>query len=216
MRALLLLSALLLPPRAAAASTRPPISVRADTDSVIAVGILKDLAAAFEEVANRNGYHMGEKIEGWPELPYVASASGRPDVAEYFAHRQAYAVDLSAHMDSIAAIVVKRRLDAAGYPVLEGDSMRTAFLVGFHKNAAKQQVLFDAMRRQCRVALTLHAFLVKIDPHVRLDPKSNKLVFDRPADKRRFDELAIAVDAANDLMDQAASASQGGSSAPED
>lgn len=212
MRALLLVSALLLPPRPAAASMRPPISVRADTDSVVAVGILKDLAVAFEEVANRNGYHMGEKIEGWPELPYVASASTRPDVAEYFTHRQAYAVDLSAHMDSIATIVVKRRLDAAGYRVLEGDSMRTAFLAGFHKNDAKQRMLFDAMRRQCRMALALHAFLVKIDPHVRLDPKSNTLVFDRPADKRRFDELAMAVDAANDLMDQAAAASQGGSS----
>ena len=209
MRALLLVTTLLLPSREPA---RPHtgdllparVSVRADSDSVLVMGILTDLAAAFDEVARRNGYDQDAAIDGWLDLPYMASASSRPDVADYFTRRGAFAADLAAHMDSIATIVVKRRLDGAGMRVLEADSMRAAFLRGFHKNGAKQAMILESMRRQSRVALRLHEFLVKADAHIALNPKTNTLVFDRPADKRRYDELAIAIDAANEQLEQAA------------
>lgn len=204
MRALLLVSALLLPPRPAAAATRPPISVRADSDSVIAVAILHDLSSAIEEVARRNGYDHNNAVAGWLELPYLASASSRPDVAEYFTKQQAYAADLSAHMDSIVTAIVTRRLDEAGYPVMQKDEMRTAFLRGFHKSGDKQRMILESMGRQARLALTLHNFLVKVDAHVALNGKGDALVFDRPMDRRRYDELAIAIDAVNAQLAEAA------------
>lgn len=204
MRALLLVSALLLPPRPAAAM-RPPVSVRADSDSVIAVAILSDLAAAIEDVARRNGYDHKNPVSGWLETPYLASASSRPDVAEYFTKQQAYAADLSSHMDSIVTAIVTRRLDEAGYPVMQKDEIRAAFLRGFHKSGDKQRMILESMGRQARLALTLHNFLVKVDAHVAPNAKGDGLVFDRPMDHRRYDELAVAIDAVNAQLAQAAS-----------
>jgi hypothetical protein len=64
--------------------------------------------------------------------------------------------------------------------------------------------MLAAMRRQSIVALRLHEFLVEIDPHVRVNPQDrDKLIFDRPADQRRYLELATAIDAANTQMEQA-------------
>lgn len=204
MRALLLVSALLLPPRPAAASIAARVSVRADSDSVIAVAILNDMTAAIEDVARRNGYDQSARPAGWLEKAYLASASSRPDVAEYFTKQQAYATDLSAHMDSIVTQIVTRRLDEAGYPVMRKDEMRTAFLRGFHKSGDKQRAILESMGRQARIAITLHNFLVKIDSHVALNAKGDGLVFARPMDQRRYDELAVAIDAANDQLVQAA------------
>ena len=206
MRALLLVSTLLLPPQpgAPARAVEPRISVRADSDSVIAVAILKDLASAIDEVARRNGYDHDAPVAGWLETPYMAAASSRPDVEVYFTKQAAYAADLSAHMDSIVTAIVQRRLDEAGYPVMQKDEMRAAFLRGFHKSGEKQRAILGSMARQARIALTLHNFLVKIDAHVAPNAKGDGLVFDRPADRRRFDELAIAIDAANEQLVQAA------------
>ena len=214
MRALLLISALVLPPRQAEAAPdhdalAARVSVRADSDSVLAVGILKDLAAAFAEVARRNGYDLDATIDGWLEPSYIAAASTRPDIAEYFMHREAYAADLATHMDSIATTVVQRRLDAAGYPVMEKDGMRDAFLRGFHKSEDKQRMVLESMRRQARIALRVHDFLVKVDERVSLDAKG-AYVFKRPADKARWNELAVAIDAANDQVAQATGTGAGG------
>lgn len=209
MRILLLVSALVLPPRQPAqpapdAAVLARVSVRADSDSVIAVGILKDLAAALEETGRQYGYDYSAPLEGWLEPAYIASATSRPDIAEHFLHKQAYAAFLGSHMDSIVTAIVQRRLDAAGMPVMQQDGMREAFLRGFHKNGEKQRAMLEAMARQARVALALHDFLVKIDARVALDSKTNHLVFDRPIEQRRYNELAIAIDAANDLLAQAA------------
>lgn len=209
MRILLLVSALVIPPRqpaqpAADAAVIARVSVRADSDSVIAVGILKDLAAAFDEAGRQYGYDYTDPLEGWLEPAYLASATSRPDIAEHFLHKQAYAAFLGTHMDSIVTAVVQRRLDAAGMPVMQQDEVRAAFLRGFHKNGDKQRAMLEAMARQARVALTLHDFLVKIDARVALDPKTNTLVFDRPIEQRRYNELAIAIDAANDILAQTA------------
>jgi hypothetical protein len=201
MRALLLVSALLLPPRPAAASIRPPVSVRADSDSVVAVAILQDLTAAIEEVARRNGYDHNNPVAGWLEKPYLAAASSRPDVAEFFTKQQAYAADLSAHMDSIVTAIVQRRIESA--------DTRAAFMRGFNRSAEKQQLMLTSMGRQARLALTLHNFLVKIDAHVALNAKGDALVFDRPMDRRRYDELAVAIDAVNAQLVEAASPAQG-------
>ena len=197
MRALLLVSALLLPPRPAAALMRPAVSVRADSDSVVAVEILQDLTTAIEEVARRNGYDHKNPVTGWLEMPYLASASSRPDVAEFFTKQQAYAADLSAHMDSIVTAIVQRRIESA--------ETRAAFMRGFNRSAEKQQLMLTSMGRQARLALTLHNFLVKIDAHVALNAKGDGLVFDRPMDRRRYDELAVAIDAVNAQLVEAAS-----------
>ena len=198
MRALLLVSALLLPPQPAAAlAIEPRVSVRADSDSVVAAAILNDVTVAIGEVAQRNGYDQNTPIAGWLEMPYLASASSRPDVAEFFTKQQAYAADLSAHIDSIVTTVVQRRI--------EGEEMRAAFMRGFNRSADKQHKILESMGRQARIALTLHNFLVKIDAHVALNAKGDGLVFDRPVDRRRYDELAIAIDAVNAQLVQAAS-----------
>lgn len=207
MRTLLLLSALVLPPREANLAR---VSVRADTDSVVAVGIITDLAAAFDEVARRHGYDPKATVDGWLEPSYLAFPSKRPDVAEYFVKREAYASDLAAHMDSIAIAVVQRRLDAAGYPVMQKDEMREAFLRGFHKNGDRQRMLLESMQRQARVALKLHDFLIKAEPRIAIDPKKNTLVFERDLEARRYHELSIAIDAANDQLARAAGPASGG------
>lgn len=196
MRALLLVSALLLPPRPAMASMPARVSVRADSDSVVAAAILGALTAAIEDVARRNGYDHDTPVAGWLEMPYLASASSRPDVAEYFTKQAAYAADLSAHIDSIVKTIVEQRIGS--------EEMRTAFMRGFSRSAERQQAILASMGRQARLAITLHNFLVKIDAHVALNAKGDGLVFDRPADRRRYDELAVAIDAANGQLMQAA------------
>ena len=214
MRMLLLLSALALSPNEPASAridvnVATRISVRADSDSALYAAILTDMAAAFAQVAKRNGYDRQKGVPGWLETPYLASASTRPDIPEFFLHRKAYADDLGTHVDTIAMIVVARRLKAAGMDVVRTNEMRQAFLVGFKKSDAKLRTMLAAMRRQSIVALRLHQFLVEIDPHVRVNPKDpNKLIFDRPADQRRYLELATAVEAANEQMEQAATAIQ--------
>ena len=195
MRALLLLSALLLPTRPAAAMPGRG-SVRADSDSVVAAAIMSDFTAAVAEVARRNGYDHDTPIAGWLEMPYLASASSRPDVAEYFTKQAAYAADLSTHMDSIVKTIVEQRIGS--------EELRAAFMRGFSRSADKQHAILESMGRQARVAIILHNFLVKIDAHVALNAKGDGLVFDRPMDRRRYDELAVAIDAANEQLVQAA------------
>lgn len=210
MRLLLLLSTLALPPRPAMAGAAAPlapaarVSVRADTDSVVAVGILSDLAAAFDEVARQKGFDRNEDLDGWLEPTYLAFPSKRPDVAEHFVRQEAYASYLEAHIDSIVTTVVQRRLEAAGYPVLDQEKMREAFLRGFHKSGAKQRVVLSTMRRQARLALALHEFLLKVEPRVAIDPKSQGLVFERALEKRRYHELEVAIDTANEELAKAA------------
>lgn len=195
------MSALVLPPRQAL----PAIdSVRASSDSVDAAGFLNDFALAINEVARRNGFDPSAAPQGWLEPAYIASARTRPDIAEYFRRKSMYAADLSAHMDSIATAVVDRQLDEAGYPPAEKDEMRAAFLRGFDRSSDRQRVILQTMQRQARVALTLHAFLVRVDPHVRMDPRTHHVLFARPRDHRRYNELAYAIDAANGLLAQAA------------
>ncbi|HET9003096.1 MAG TPA: hypothetical protein VFN39_03750 [Gemmatimonadaceae bacterium] len=196
MRALLIVTALLLPPRPATASAiEPRVSVRADSDSVIAVAILNDVAAAVGEVASRNGFDQNAPIAGWLEMPYLASASSHPDVEVYFTKQAAYAADLSAHMDSIVTAIVQNRISS--------EEMRAAFMRGYNRSADRQRAMVATMGRQARIALTLHNFLVKIDAHVALNAKGDGLVFDRPKDRRRYDELAVAIDAVNTELAEA-------------
>ncbi|NUO64079.1 MAG: hypothetical protein HOQ11_17160 [Gemmatimonadaceae bacterium] len=201
MRILVLVSALVLPPRHA----NPVIdSVRAQNDSINAVSFLNDLTVAIGEVARRNGFDPAVAPDGWLEPAYIASARTRPDIQMYFKRKAAYAADLAAHMDSIAAAVVDRQLDDAGYPADERGEMKAAFLRGFDRASDRQRVILQTMRRQSRMALTLHAFLVKADPYVKMDPKTHHVLFTRPRDHRRYNELAYAIDAANGLLAQAA------------
>ena len=201
MRILLLMATLALPPRQPA----PVVdSVRAQSDSVDAVGFLNDLTVAIREVARRNGFDPSAAPSGWLEPEYIAAARKRPDIREYFRRKSAYAADLSAHMDSIATAVIDRQLSEAGYPADEREEMKAAFLRGFDRSSDKQRVILQTMQRQARMALTLHAFLVKADPYVKLDPKTKHVLFTRPRDHRRYNELAYAIDAANGLLAQAA------------
>jgi hypothetical protein len=207
MHILLLLSALALPARqpavatiATAASAR--ISVTADSDSVVMAKIMTDMAAAMAEVARRNGFEQAAQPAGWLEPAYLAAATDRADVPDYFMRYGAYAEDLDLHVDSIAASIAKRRFHEGGYDPKTELEMRAAFMRGFEKTRERQRLMFTAMRRQATIALRLHEFLVKVDARVAVDPKDNKLVFDRPLEHRRYNELAIAIDAANDEVAQ--------------
>jgi hypothetical protein len=207
MRTLLLLSALWLPPRHdmtldvhSIAASR--ISVRADSDSVVMAKIMTDMVAAMAEVARRNGYDQAAQPQGWLEAPYLAAATDRPDVPDYFMRYGAYAEDLDLHIDSIAASIAKRRIHEGGYDPKTEAEMQAAFMHGFGKTRERQRVLFTAMRRQATIAIRLHEFLVKVDKRVSVDPKDNKLVFEKPIEHRRYNELAIAIDAANEELAQ--------------
>ena len=206
MRTLLLLSALWLPRHDAAPAVHPVVasrlSVRADSDSVVMAKIMADMVAAMAEVARRNGYDQAAQPEGWLEAPYLAAATDRPDVPDYFMRYGAYAEDLDLHIDSIAASIAKRRIHEGDYDPKTETEMQAAFMHGFGKTRERQRVLFTAMRRQATIAIRLHEFLVKVDKRVAVDPKDNKLVFDRPIERRRYNELAIAIDAANEELAQ--------------
>ena len=208
MRILLLLSALWLPSRADAALTpqapvASSVSVRADSDSVVIVGILTDLSAALAEVARRNRLDQTTTPAGWLETSYLTSASSRPDVAEYFKSYAATAMDLDAHIDSIVDGIVQRRLHSAGYDATTEAAMTAAFMRGFEKTRERQHLLYVAMQRRSKLALRLHEFLVKVDARVAVDPKDNEaLVFMKPMEHRRYNELAIALDAANEQVEQ--------------
>ena len=208
MRTLLLLSALVLPTREAVSATPVPaahiqVSVRADSDSVVIVGILSDMTAAIAEVARRNGFDQSTGPAGWLETSYLSSASARPDVAEYFKSYAAYAADLDAHIDSIVGGIAQRRFHSAGYDAKTEAEMTAAFMRGFAKTRDRQHLLYTAMQRQSMIALRLHEFLVKIDARVAVDPKDDKaLVFVKPREHRRYNELAVAIDAANEQVAQ--------------
>jgi hypothetical protein len=207
MHILLLLSALVLPAREPVVATLAApviarVSVMADSDSVVMAKIMTDMVAAMAEVARRNGYDQAAQPAGWLEAPYLAAATDRPDVPDYFMRYGAYAEDLDLHIDSIAASIAKRRIHEGGYDPKTEVEMRAAFMHGFQKTRERQRVLFTAMRRQATIALRLHEFLIKVDARVTVDPKDNKLVFDRPIEHRRYNELAIAIDAANEELAQ--------------
>lgn len=214
MRTLLLLSALALSPKhpvspSGQAEVASRVSVRADSESALNALILADLAVAFAEVAKKHGYDRRKGVPGWLEAPYLASASTRPDIPEFFESRKAYAEDLASHADTIAMIIAARRLKEAGMDVVRTKEMQQAFLYGFKKSDVKLRTMLGAMRRQSIVALRLHEFLVEIDPYVRVNPKNPETVlFDRPSDQRRYFELATAIDAANDQVDRATAGSQ--------
>ena len=113
------------------------------------------------------------------------------------------------HVDTIAMAICARRLKEAGMDVVRTKEMRQAFLYGFAKSDARLRAMLGAMRRQSIVAIRLHQFLVEVDPYVRVNPKDpNGVLFDRPADQRRYTELATAIDAANAQMEQATAATQ--------
>ena len=202
MRTLLLLSALALPVGQPAivsivGTGTARISVTADSDSVVLANIQSDMNAAIAEIARRNSFDRNTPPTGWLEPAYLASASTRPDVAEYFTHYAAYAADLDSHVDSIVVSITKRRFHEAHYEPQHEQEMRVAFMRGFGRTRERQRQMFAAMRRQAAIALRLHEFLVKVDPRVAIDPKDNLLVFDKPLEYRRYNELAIAIDAAN-------------------
>ncbi|HEX2781930.1 MAG TPA: hypothetical protein VHM30_20650 [Gemmatimonadaceae bacterium] len=204
MRILLFVSALALPPRQPAHEI-PDTSAaaRASAPSAIVVGILDDLAAAFDDVGRRHGYDYQAKVEGWLEPSYVASARKRRDIAEYFLAKQAYAQDLNAHMDSILNVVVERRIDESGMTPDQQEEMRAAFFRGFEKANEKHHLMIRAIERQARVALAMHDFLVRIDARVAVNRKTKALVFARETEHRRYVELSLAIDAANELLAEA-------------
>lgn len=204
MRILLLVSALALPPRQPMHETPDTAAAaRASMPSAIVVGILDDLAAAFDEVGRRNGYDYQAKVEGWLEPSYVSSARKRRDIAEYFLAKQAYARDLDAHLDSILDVVVQRRIDGSGMAPEYQEEMRAAFLRGFEQAHEKHRAMLRAIERQARVALAMHDFLVRIDARVAVNPKTKTLVFAREIEHRRYVELSLAIDAANELLAEA-------------
>jgi hypothetical protein len=206
MRILLLLSALVMPPSKPAAtlgvSAAARISVRADTDSVVTANIMSDVAAAMAAVAQRNGFDQTTSPTGWLEPTYLAAASTRPDVAEYFSHYAAYATDVEAHIDSIVAGIAQRRFHEAGYDAKVEADLYAAFMRGYDRSRERQHQLYAAMRRQSNIALRLHEFLVKVDARVSVNAKDNTLAFQKPLEHRRYNELAIAIDAANDEVAQ--------------
>lgn len=206
MRILLLLSALVMPPSEPAAtlgvSAAARISVRADTDSVVTANIMSDVAAAMAAVAQRNGFDQTASPAGWLEPSYLAAASTRPDVAEYFSHYSAYATDVEAHIDSMVAEIAQRRFHEAGYDAKMEADLYAAFMRGYDRSRERQHLLYAAMRRQSNIALRLHEFLVKVDARVGINPKDNTLAFQKPLEHRRYNELAIAIDAANEDVKQ--------------
>jgi hypothetical protein len=207
MRILLLLSALALPARepvvaTVASSAAARVSVRADSDSVVLAKIMSDMVAAMAEVARRNGFDQTTQPAGWLEVSYLASATTHPDVPDYFMRYGAYTEDLDLHIDSIVVGISKRRFHEAGYDAKTELEMRSAFMRGFGRTREKQRLMFAAMRRQATIALRLHEFLVKVDARVAVDPKDNTIVFDRPVEYARYNELAIAIDAANEQVAQ--------------
>jgi hypothetical protein len=206
MRILLLLSALALPAREPVTTVASPVasrvSVRADSDSVVLAKIMADMVAAMAEVARRNGFDQTTQPAGWMEVSYLASASTHPEVPDYFMRYGAYAEDLDLHIDSIVVSISKRRFHEGGYDAKTELEMRSAFMRGFGRTREKQRLMFAAMRRQATIALRLHEFLVKVDARVAVDPKDNTIVFDRPAEYARYNELAIAIDAANEQVAQ--------------
>jgi len=165
--------------------------------AAVYAGVIADMTTAIHNVARKHRFDLDSMPAGWLEATYMANASARPDVGEYFTRYAAYAAEVDARLDSIIDSVTTRRFAMANFAAKDAQELRAGFDRGLAKTKTGQRDMIAAMKQQAAAALRLHEYLVRVDPRVSLSPKDSTLVFDRPAEYDTFMKLAAATDSAN-------------------
>jgi hypothetical protein len=173
-------------------------AARSDTaSSAMYAGVIADMTTAIHDVARKHNFDLESMPAGWLEATYMANASARPDVGEYFTRYGAYAAEVDARLDSIIDSVTTRRFAMANFSAKDAQELRAAFDRGLARTKAGQRDMIAAMKQQAAAVLRLHEYLVRVDARVSLSPKDSTLLFERPAEYETFMKLSAATDSAN-------------------
>src|SRR5436190_653605 len=102
------------------------------TDSIakenwVFAGVIADMTTAIHDVARKHNFDLDSMPPGWLEAKYLANASARPDVGEYFTRYAAYAAEIGAHLDSIIDSVTIRRFAMAKFSAKDEKDLRAGF-----------------------------------------------------------------------------------------
>ncbi len=129
--------------------------------------------------------------EGWLSAPYLADAGRYPEVGDFYARYGEYMGRVRKEVAPRADSVARFHLEEAG---LSANGQRS-YLRGIRDGIASREGSFEAVQRLCRDAVELHAFLVRVDPRVHLDPDGATARFEDPAERKQAEALLQAVQA---------------------
>lgn len=129
--------------------------------------------------------------EGWLSAPYLADAGRYPEVGDFHARFGEYMgrvrQEIAPRADSVARFhLEKADLSAKG---------QRSYLRGIRDGIASREGSFEAVEKLCRDAVELHAFLVRVDPRVHLDPDGATARFEDSAELKQAEALLQAVKA---------------------
>jgi len=99
-------------------------------------GVIADITTAIHDVARKHNFDLDSMPLGWPEPKYLANASARPDVGQYFTRYAAYAGEIDVRLDSIIDSVTTRRFRMAKFSAKDAQELRAGFDHGLAKTKA--------------------------------------------------------------------------------
>lgn len=98
--------------------------------------------------------------------PYLAGASSRPDIRQYFRNYLAYVGELETRLHVIADSVIDAHFARAGFDAATEGKLKGAFKRGFARTRENQTQMNAAMRKYAEDALRVHEFLASVDARV--------------------------------------------------
>lgn len=153
--------------------------------------IIQDQLGWMQSLAGSYRVGPGTEPEAWLSPAYLADAGRHPEVGDYYARYRDYtgrvAREFAPHFDSLANLHLEEAaLSASG---------RRGYLSGIRGAMASRGAAFQAVETLCRDAVELHAFLVRVDPRVHLDPDGTTARFEDPRELEHAQTLIAALQA---------------------
>lgn len=144
----------------------------------------EDLAGWMRSLAGDYGVDPDREPDEWLSNPYLADAGRHPEVGDYYGRYCSYLRhvrrEFMPRLDSLA----RHHLEQAALSARS----RRAFLGGMQSSLGPSFGSLDATEQLCRDVAALHTFLVRVDPHVHLEPDGT-VRFENPLERKQANVL---------------------------
>jgi hypothetical protein len=169
-------------------------------DKAVAVGIMTDMTAAMNDMAQRHEVDLeAGPPAGWRSVEYSAGASSRIDVPRYFRNYLAYVGELETRLGPVADSIIDERFRRAGFKESTEKELKAAFKRGFERTAQNRQAMYAAMRRYAEAALKLHEFLASVDERA-LPGVGDNVEFEKVEEQMQFGILLGHMERTEDYL----------------
>jgi hypothetical protein len=160
---------------------------------------MEDMVVHYESVARSHGVDTGTPPEAWLSAAYLADARRHPEVGSYFMRYQAYVREADSTLVPLLTKRMHARLVQSGLDASRVDRIMRGFAREAARRAERQQ--FASMLQLAEQALELDAYLVRADPRVHLDERTETALFDREAERLHVNGLIERIEGLEQTVD---------------